>query len=174
MESRHCACSPDFLRGSNAPVEATEKTRNVHRPWQPQPSRRGVATARLWAVEGLQLPERTRARHRSVEPRARLLQHQRRRPPGYGRRRGRNWKDGGANGQVSRALPQRGIRPPADEACLRRLVRGGGFFKSDDHGKHRARCLFGSGTIYIAGVTVDPVDHSISIEAPSSSPLNYP
>src|SRR6266852_6390995 len=36
---------------------------------------------------------------------------------------------------------------------------GGGFFKSEDYGKHWSRRLFGGGQIYVAGVAVDPVDH---------------
>ena len=40
---------------------------------------------------------------------------------------------------------------------------GSGFFKSEDHGRHWQRRLFGSGTVYVAGVTVDPVDHAIYV-----------
>ena len=40
---------------------------------------------------------------------------------------------------------------------------GGGFFKSEDHGRHWQRRLFGSGTVYVAGIAVDPVDHTIYI-----------
>ena len=40
---------------------------------------------------------------------------------------------------------------------------GGGFFKSEDHGRHWKRRLFGSATVYVAGVTVDPVDHTIYV-----------
>ena len=40
---------------------------------------------------------------------------------------------------------------------------GGGLYRSRDHGRHWERRLFGSSKIYVAGVTVDPVDHSVYV-----------
>jgi len=76
---------------------------------------------------------------------------------------GRHWKDGGANGLVSRAPRGVAFDPQQPRRVYAGSFSGGGLFKSEDHGKHWARRLFGSGAIYVAGVAVDPVDHSIYI-----------
>jgi photosystem II stability/assembly factor-like uncharacterized protein len=76
---------------------------------------------------------------------------------------GRTWKDGGVNGLVSRAPRGVAFDPQQPKRVYAGSFTGGGFFKSEDHGKHWARRLFGGGQIYVAGVAVDPVDHSIYI-----------
>jgi photosystem II stability/assembly factor-like uncharacterized protein len=76
---------------------------------------------------------------------------------------GHSWKDGGANGLVSRAPRGVAFDPQQPRRVYAGSFTGGGFFKSEDHGKHWARRLFGGGQIYVAGVAVDPVDHSIYI-----------
>ena len=76
---------------------------------------------------------------------------------------GRSWQDGGKQGLTARA--PRGIA--FDQREPRRVYAGSftgsGFFKSEDHGRHWQRRLFGSATVYVAGVTVDPVDHTIYV-----------
>jgi photosystem II stability/assembly factor-like uncharacterized protein len=76
---------------------------------------------------------------------------------------GRTWEDGGVNGLVSRAPRGVAFDPQQPRRVYAGSFTGGGFFKSEDHGKHWVRRLFGGGQIYVAGVAVDPVDHSIYI-----------
>jgi len=74
---------------------------------------------------------------------------------------GRTWKDGGRHG-----LTARDPSPIAfDPQQTRRVYVGSGgegVFKSEDHGKHWARRVFGLGAI-IRSIDVDPVDHSVYV-----------
>lgn len=76
---------------------------------------------------------------------------------------GRSWSDGGTNGLVSRS--PRGIA--FDRQQSRHVyvgsVTGGGLFTSHDHGEHWQRHLFGSSALYVTGLSVDPIDHSLYI-----------
>ncbi len=76
---------------------------------------------------------------------------------------GRTWKDGGRNGFVSRSPRQVGFDPQQPRRVYVSSFVGGGLFKSEDHGKHWQRRLFGSSTIYTTGISVDPVDHSVYV-----------
>jgi photosystem II stability/assembly factor-like uncharacterized protein len=74
---------------------------------------------------------------------------------------GRRWDDGGAKGLTSRAPRGIAFDPQEPKWVYSGSFTGGGLFRSHDHGRHWERRLFGSGTIYVAGVSVDPVDHSV-------------
>jgi photosystem II stability/assembly factor-like uncharacterized protein len=76
---------------------------------------------------------------------------------------GRTWKDGGRHGLVSRAPRGVAFDPQQPRRVYAGSFTGGGFFKSEDHGKHWERRLFGSSTIYTTGVSVDPVNHSVYV-----------
>jgi photosystem II stability/assembly factor-like uncharacterized protein len=76
---------------------------------------------------------------------------------------GRNWEDGGENGLTSRAPRSIAFDPQEPKFVYAGSFTGGGFYRSRDHGQHWERRLFGSSKIYVAGVTVDPVDHSIYV-----------
>jgi photosystem II stability/assembly factor-like uncharacterized protein len=74
---------------------------------------------------------------------------------------GRNWEDGGENGLTSRAPRSIAFDPQDPSLVYAGAFTGGGLYRSRDHGQHWERRLFGSSKIYVAGVIVDPVDHSI-------------
>jgi photosystem II stability/assembly factor-like uncharacterized protein len=74
---------------------------------------------------------------------------------------GRNWEDGGENGLTSRAPRSIAFDPQDPKLVYAGSFTGGGLYRSRDHGRHWERRLFGSSKIYVAGVIVDPVDHSI-------------
>jgi len=76
---------------------------------------------------------------------------------------GRNWEDGGENGLTSRAPRSIAFDPQEPRLVYAGSFTGGGLYRSRDHGRHWERRLFGSSKIYVAGVTVDPVDHSIYV-----------
>src|SRR5450631_111910 len=76
---------------------------------------------------------------------------------------GRNWEDGGENGLTSRAPRSIAFDPQEPKLVYAGSFTGGGLYRSRDHGRHWERRLFGSSKIYVAGVTVDPVDHSIYV-----------
>jgi photosystem II stability/assembly factor-like uncharacterized protein len=76
---------------------------------------------------------------------------------------GRNWEDGGAQGLTSRAPRSIAFDPQEPTLVYAGSFTGGGLFRSFDHGRHWERRLFGSSAIYVAGVAVDPVDHSIYV-----------
>jgi photosystem II stability/assembly factor-like uncharacterized protein len=76
---------------------------------------------------------------------------------------GRNWEDGGEKGLTSRAPRSIAFDPQEPTFVYAGSFTGGGLYRSFDHGRHWERRLFGSSTIYVAGVTVDPVDHSIYV-----------
>jgi photosystem II stability/assembly factor-like uncharacterized protein len=76
---------------------------------------------------------------------------------------GRNWEDGGANGLTSRAPRSIAFDPQDPSLVYAGSFTGGGLYRSRDHGQHWERRLFGSSKIYVAGVIVDPVDHSIYV-----------
>jgi len=74
---------------------------------------------------------------------------------------GSNWEDGGQDGLTSRAPRSIAFDPQDSRLVYVGSFTGGGLYRSRDHGRHWDRRLFGSSKIYVAGVTVDPVDHSI-------------
>ncbi len=74
---------------------------------------------------------------------------------------GRSWDDGGAKGLTSRAPRSIAFDPQEPWRVYSGSGTGGGLYRSSDHGRHWDRRLFGSSTIYVAGVVVDPVDHSV-------------
>ena len=74
---------------------------------------------------------------------------------------GRNWEDGGENGLTSRAPRGIAFDPQDPRFVYAGSFTGGGLYRSHDHGQHWERRLFGSATLYVAGVTVDPVDHTV-------------
>jgi len=76
---------------------------------------------------------------------------------------GRTWKDGGTRGFLSRSPRGVAFDPQEPRRVYASTFVGGGLFKSEDHGKHWQRRLFGSGTIYTTGISVDPVDHSVYV-----------
>jgi photosystem II stability/assembly factor-like uncharacterized protein len=76
---------------------------------------------------------------------------------------GRTWQDGGSYGLLSRAPRGIAFDPQQPRRVYAGSFTGGGFYKSEDHGRHWQRRLFGSATVYVAGVTVDPVDHTIYV-----------
>lgn len=76
---------------------------------------------------------------------------------------GRSWDDGGANGLTSRAPRSIAFDPQESRRVYSGSLTGGGLYRSGDQGRHWERRLFGSSTIYVAGVVVDPVDHSIYV-----------
>jgi photosystem II stability/assembly factor-like uncharacterized protein len=76
---------------------------------------------------------------------------------------GRNWQDGGRRGLSARAPRGIAFDPQEPRRVYAGSFTGSGFFKSGDHGRHWQRRLFGSAAVYVAGVTVDPVDHTIYV-----------
>ena len=76
---------------------------------------------------------------------------------------GRSWEDGGQKGLTARAPRGIAFDPQEPKLVYAGSFTGGGLYRSRDHGRHWERRLFGSSTIYVAGVTVDPVDHSIYV-----------
>ena len=74
---------------------------------------------------------------------------------------GLHWQKAGTNGLT--ALTPRGVA--FDSQDPRRVYagsfEGGGPFSSSDNGQHWQRHLFGSTHIYVTGISVDPVDHSV-------------
>jgi photosystem II stability/assembly factor-like uncharacterized protein len=76
---------------------------------------------------------------------------------------GRFWEDGGENGLTSRAPRSIAFDPQDPKLVYAGSFTGGGLYRSRDHGRHWERRLFGSSKIYVAGVTVDPVDHSVYV-----------
>ncbi len=74
---------------------------------------------------------------------------------------GSNWEDGGQDGLTSRAPRSIAFDPQGSRLVYAGSFTGGGLYRSRDRGRHWDRRLFGSSKIYVAGVTVDPVDHSI-------------
>jgi photosystem II stability/assembly factor-like uncharacterized protein len=76
---------------------------------------------------------------------------------------GRDWEDGGEDGLTSRAPRSIAFDPQDSNLVYAGSFTGGGLYRSHDHGRHWERRLFGSSKIYVAGVTVDPVDHSIYV-----------
>ena len=76
---------------------------------------------------------------------------------------GRTWQDGGRHGLSARAPRGIAFDPQQPRRVYAGSFTGGGFYKSEDHGRHWERRLFGSATVYVAGVAVDPVDHTIYV-----------
>jgi photosystem II stability/assembly factor-like uncharacterized protein len=76
---------------------------------------------------------------------------------------GRFWEDGGEKGLTSRAPRSIAFDPQDPKLVYAGSFTGGGLYRSRDHGRHWERRLFGSSKIYVAGVTVDPVDHSVYV-----------
>lgn len=76
---------------------------------------------------------------------------------------GNNWHDGGQKGLLSRAPRSVAFDPRSPRFVYAGSFTGGGLFRSADHGRHWERRLFGSGAIYVAGVDVDPVDHTVYV-----------
>ena len=76
---------------------------------------------------------------------------------------GRSWQDGGRRGLSARAPRGIAFDPQEPRRVYAGSFTGSGFFKSEDHGRHWQRRLFGPGTVYVAGVTVDSVDHTIYV-----------
>ncbi|HTR03689.1 MAG TPA: hypothetical protein VMN82_10875 [Thermoanaerobaculia bacterium] len=76
---------------------------------------------------------------------------------------GRTWRDGGKNGLVNRAPRGVAFDPREPRRVYAGSFTGGGLFKSEDHGNHWERRLFGSASIYVTGIDVDPVDGSIYV-----------
>lgn len=76
---------------------------------------------------------------------------------------GRSWSDGGANGLVSRSPRGIAFDPQQPRHVYAGSFTGGGLFTSHDHGEHWQRHLFGSAALYVTGLSVDPVDHSLYI-----------
>jgi photosystem II stability/assembly factor-like uncharacterized protein len=74
---------------------------------------------------------------------------------------GRSWEDGGEKGLTARAPRGIAFDPQEPKLVYAGSLTGGGLYRSSDHGRHWERRFFGSSTIYVAGVSVDPVDHSI-------------
>jgi len=74
---------------------------------------------------------------------------------------GRNWEDGGEKGLTSRAPRGIAFDPQEPGFVYAGSFTGGGLYRSQDHGRHWERRLFGSSTLYVAGVTVDPEDHTV-------------
>jgi len=74
---------------------------------------------------------------------------------------GRTWKDAGRHGFTARD-PSEIVFDPQQPRRVYVGSRDGGFFKSDDHGKHWSRRVIGIGAI-IVGIDVDPVDHSVYV-----------
>jgi photosystem II stability/assembly factor-like uncharacterized protein len=74
---------------------------------------------------------------------------------------GRSWEDGGEKGLTSRAPRGIAFDPQDPKLVYAGSFTGGGLYRSHDHGRHWERRLFGSSKLYVAGVAVDPVDHSI-------------
>jgi photosystem II stability/assembly factor-like uncharacterized protein len=74
---------------------------------------------------------------------------------------GRHWNDGGIHGFT--ALSPRGVAfdPTDPRRVYAGSFEGGGLFRSSDNGQHWQRRLFGSTHIYVTGISVDPVDHSV-------------
>jgi photosystem II stability/assembly factor-like uncharacterized protein len=76
---------------------------------------------------------------------------------------GRSWEDGGQRGLTSRAPRGIAFDPQEPKLVYAGSFTGGGLYRSSDHGRHWERRLFGSSTVYVAGVTVDPIDHSVYV-----------
>ena len=74
---------------------------------------------------------------------------------------GRTWKDGGTHGFVARAPRGIAFDPREPRRVYAGSFTGGGLFKSEDHGRHWQRRLFGPDTLYVTGIAVDPVDQTI-------------
>jgi len=76
---------------------------------------------------------------------------------------GRTWQDAGLHGLTARATKGIAFDPQEPRRVYVGSFTGSGLFKSEDGGRHWRRRLFGSGYMYAAGVTVDPVDHSVYV-----------
>lgn len=76
---------------------------------------------------------------------------------------GHTWKDGGTRGFLSRSPRGVAFDPQDPRRVYASSFVGGGLFKSEDHGRHWKRRLFGSSTTYGTGIAVDPVDHSVYV-----------
>jgi photosystem II stability/assembly factor-like uncharacterized protein len=76
---------------------------------------------------------------------------------------GATWRDGGTRGFVSRAPRSVAFDPQDPSHVYAGSFTSGGFFRSEDRGRHWERRLFGSAAIYVAGVDVDAVDHSVYV-----------
>jgi len=76
---------------------------------------------------------------------------------------GLTWKDGGTSGLLSRAPRSIAFDPQTPRFVYAGSFTGGGFYRSEDRGQHWERVLFGSSAIYVAGVDVDPVDHTVYV-----------
>ena len=74
---------------------------------------------------------------------------------------GRHWSDGGTHGLTAEGPRTVAFDPQEPRRVYAGSIWGGGFFKSDDHGKHWQRRSFGPVDITIYGVAVDPIDHSV-------------
>jgi photosystem II stability/assembly factor-like uncharacterized protein len=75
---------------------------------------------------------------------------------------GRHWFDAGVNGLMSRAPRGIAFDPQAPQRVYTGAFIGTqGMFRSEDHGRHWHTVHFGAPDIYVAGVTVDPVDHAV-------------
>jgi photosystem II stability/assembly factor-like uncharacterized protein len=74
---------------------------------------------------------------------------------------GRSWRDGGTEGLTSNGPRSVAFDPQEPRRVYAGSVWGGGLFKSEDHGKHWQRREFGPADVFVSGVAVDPVDHSV-------------
>jgi len=76
---------------------------------------------------------------------------------------GITWNDGGTKGYLSRAPRSVAFDPQTPRFVYGGSFTGGGLFRSSDRGQHWEQLLFGSPAIYVAGIDVDPVDHTIYV-----------
>jgi photosystem II stability/assembly factor-like uncharacterized protein len=76
---------------------------------------------------------------------------------------GRNWQDGGTHGFVARAPRSIAFDPLEPRRVYAGSFTAGGFFKSEDHGRHWQQRVFGSNALYTTGVAVDPFDQSVYV-----------
>jgi photosystem II stability/assembly factor-like uncharacterized protein len=74
---------------------------------------------------------------------------------------GRSWSDGGTEGLTSNGPRSVAFDPQESRRMYAGSIWGGGLFKSEDHGKHWQRRKFGPPDVFVSGVSVDPVDHSV-------------
>ncbi len=74
---------------------------------------------------------------------------------------GRSWHDGGTEGLTTNAPRGIAFDPQNPRRIYVGSLWGGGLFKSEDGGKHWQRRKFGPADIFVYGVAVDPIDHSV-------------
>jgi photosystem II stability/assembly factor-like uncharacterized protein len=74
---------------------------------------------------------------------------------------GHSWSDGGTEGLTSNAPRGVAFDPQEPRRVYAGSFEGGSLYKSEDHGKHWQRRRFGPPNIFVFGVAVDQVDHSV-------------